>query len=191
MTSFMKLEITILMTFHICLSEFWNERKKWWIKNKNANENFSHRLNKDNDKWFFTKKAAISKDSRFNCRQKYFYNLIFQKQKPLKKSSIIKMIETYFFCFTDCLHRKVFLSTERVNHATSKWNRKKYFKIHSIYVLRTKHHNSPKNHEPKNYYIVENFWILLLSISITPFFKSEIDRCLTCFNNQRNYLFLK
>jgi hypothetical protein len=29
--------------------------------------------------------AAISKDSRFNCRQKYFYNLIFQKQKPKKK----------------------------------------------------------------------------------------------------------
>ena len=28
-------------------------------------------------------------------------------------------------------------------------------------MLRTKHHNSPKNHEPKKYYIVENFLNLI------------------------------
>lgn len=44
---------------------------------------------------------------------------------------------------------------------------KKYFKIHSIYVLREKHHNKPKNHEQKNYYIVENFLNLII-IHINP-----------------------
>ena len=40
-------------------------------------------------------------------------------------------------------------------------------KIHSIYVLRKEHHNRPKNHEQKNYYIVENFLNLII-IHITP-----------------------
>lgn len=47
---------------------------------------------------------------------------------------------------------------------------KNIFKIHSIHVLRKKHHNKPKNHEQKNYYIVENFLNLII-IHINHSFK--------------------